>query len=283
MWQPPLSKDETDLVMVWKNQSVVSRSDGNLSYSTLLPMVVPRAQLEAYGGDAYRHALVSNAASMSKMLLEKDAAGNTMRALMLSQQTHTKTLALAPHALPAKRLPPPTPEARMLQRLQKEVEEDRKLTALQLVEKYRPEIEEQGASQMTGAARQTAMIARAARLCKGRKTKATINSARGRYLLEKGFAIPRNTYIPRHQYQNLRAKLKKRHERAKAQAREQGDEITPELVKAKEALRFMSGTRNDVIATGARFGKRAEYMEMRKRQDRSRGKRHGPHGLMHRT
>jgi len=38
------------------------------------------------------------------------------------------------------------------------------------------------------------------------------------------------------------------------------------LVKAREALRFMAGTRNDVLATGARFGKRAEYMEIRKRQ-----------------
>jgi len=127
------------------------------------------------------------------------------------------------------------------------------------------------------------MIAHAARKCKGRRTKATLNSPRGRDLLERGLAIPRNNFIPRAQYQNLRAKLKKRYERAKEQAREQGDEITPALVKAKEALRFMAGTRNDVIATGARFGKRAEYMEIRKRQDRSRGRRRGPHGLMHST
>jgi hypothetical protein len=63
---------------------------------------------------------------------------------------------------------------------------------------------------------------------------------------------------------------------------EQGDEITPKLVEAREALRYMAGTGKQVIETGARFGQRAEYMEIRKRQDRSRGRRRGPHGLMHR-
>jgi hypothetical protein len=71
-------------------------------------MVVPRAQLEAYGGAAYRQDLIQDTLPTSKMLKEKDAAGNTVRALMLSAQTHTKTLALAPTRKPPKHLIHPT-------------------------------------------------------------------------------------------------------------------------------------------------------------------------------
>lgn len=62
-----------------------------------------------------------------------------------------------------------------------------------------------------------------------------------------------------------------------------GMNITPELVKARDALRYSAGTRNDVIAKGAVYGKTAELMETRKREDRARGKRRrGPEGLMNR-
>ena len=135
----------------------MSRSGANFSHSALVPMVVPRAQLEAYGGAAYRQDLIQHTLPTSKMLKEKDAAGNTVRALMLSAQTHTKTLALAPARKPPKHPPPPTLatlESRMIRKLRKEVIADNKLTAIQLVEKYRPRTEALGAQLMTGAARQ---------------------------------------------------------------------------------------------------------------------------------
>ena len=125
----------------------------------------------------------------------------------------------------------------------------------------------------------------------------------------------------------IRAKLKKRLAVAKAQAREQGDDVTPALIKARlrplrraprpaapsrscartggrrrtgsaalaeraarrgaaqarEALRYSAGTRVDVIAKGARFGKLAEYRETNKRALRAKGRRkRGPDGLMNR-
>jgi len=136
---------------------MVSRSGANFSHSALVPMVVPRAQLEEYGGEAYRQDLTQDTLPTSKMLKEKDAAGNTVRALMLSAQIHTKTLALAPARKTPKHPPPPTLaslEARMIKKLRKEVIADNKLTAIQLVEKYRPQTEAMGAKLMTGAARQ---------------------------------------------------------------------------------------------------------------------------------
>lgn len=53
-----------------------------------------------------------------------------------------------------------------------------------------------------------------------------------------------------------------RYKAAKERAREMGMDITPELLKARENLRYMAGTRNDIIVKGARFGKTAEMMEV---------------------
>jgi len=279
-WQPPISPGEKDLIVVWKNTSITSRSGANVSWSSLVPLVVPRDQLQAHGGAEHAHLLAEGPPpSRKQMLMQRDAAGNTVRSLIVSSQKHTRTLAVPQPKAPVKR----TRAERQEARLARTALVDSRLTALQLVEKYRPKIEEVGALQLTGAARQTALIARAARRSKGRKTSATLLSDRGRSLLERGVAVPKNIFIPRAQYRRMSEKLQKKYERAKAEARAQGDDITPKLVKAREALRFMAGTRNDVIATGARFGKRAEYREARARQDRSRGRRRAPEGFMHRS
>ena len=284
-WQPPLASDEKDLVVVWKNTSIASRSGASFRWSNLVPMVVPREQLRAHGGEAYAH-LVADAPPVSSkaLLAHKDAAGNTVRSLMLSSQKQTRTLALARAKKAAAIVPAEKSRAqKMVARLARTALLESRLTPLQMVEKYRPRVEELGQMQMTGAARQTALIARAARKSKGRTISASVLTPRGRDLLERGKAVPKNHFIPRADYRRMSAKLQKKYHKAKAQAREQGDEITPQLVKAREALRFMAGTRNDVIATGARFGKRAEYTEVRKREDRSRGRRRAPHGFMHRS
>ena len=249
-WQPPIDSRESDLVMVWKHHRLESRSGANFSYDARLPMVVPRSQLEAVGGAAYEGVLAPQTATPKQMMRQKDAAGNSIRALMLSPATHIKTLAVAKPAAKASVAPPMTKDEKALARLEKEIAADRLLTPLQQVEKYRPKIEERGSMMLTGAAKQTALIARAARLSRGKRARVDANSPAGQRLLEKGLAVPKNSYVPARQYRDMSQRLKKEYVEAKAEAREQGDEVTPRLVQAREALRYMGGTRNDVIATG---------------------------------
>jgi hypothetical protein len=246
-----------------------------------------------YGGEAYAHALAPSTLTHVKALREQDAAGNTVKTLLLSgtQHVRTKVAGMAGAVVERKEGAgavavgaAQTRDERVVARLVEEAEADMKLTRLQQVEKYRAAIEDKGALLLRGAARQTALISRAARMSKGRRSSVQGSKvgARAQALLEQGKAVPRNVFIKGTEYREMLGKHKREYAAAKAAAREQGDEVTPRLVKAREALRYMGGTRNDVIATGARFGKRAEFMEIRKREDRARGRRRGPHGLMHR-
>jgi len=55
----------------------------------------------------------------------------------------------------------------------------------------------------------------------GKKGKHTVLTDKGRRDLEKGRAVPKNVFLPKTNYLNLQAKLKKNYDKAQAEAKEQ--------------------------------------------------------------
>jgi hypothetical protein len=81
--QPALDARETELVLVRREARLASATDPGLRRRRELPLVVPRWALEAHGGPAYAHALAPPTETRAGLLRQTDAAGNSVRDLML--------------------------------------------------------------------------------------------------------------------------------------------------------------------------------------------------------
>ncbi|EKX34026.1 hypothetical protein GUITHDRAFT_147489 [Guillardia theta CCMP2712] len=144
--QPRLDEREKELIMI--NKELITKSLNNESFEMreTIPIVVPRWVIESYG-DAYKH-LLPQKESLKQQLAHRDAAGNTIRAIMSAKTLRSLV---------------PTEEEKKEKALAEQAEKDRKLSKYEYVEKYREEVEEIGATALSPVVRKTWLIEQAAR------------------------------------------------------------------------------------------------------------------------
>lgn len=270
-YQPQLG-GERDLVLVMKDVETKSNTDSSFSQKSIHPVVAPRWVVEQLRpGESSTTLAKPKPGDYSAMVLKTSSLDMVVPPINqdlvayeepVTEQERKEELAALPYL--------------------KQAQIDSKLTTYDFVEKYRTEAAIVGSQRLQGSTKRNNDIENAARMS-GSKQRGSVSDMSAQGALRRGEAVPKNVVISSDRLRQIRKKLKRKVDDEKAKARDQGDETTPGLMKAREALRYSAGTRVDVIALGARFGKVAEYREIKKRSMRAKGKiRTGPDGLLNR-